>query len=455
MLRRIKNLFYKISSQFLINYILAFIISCICLFIIFLAVGKHINDKYDAGLYNDTAIRDYVENKSLKELYDDYQLSDGSYVEVITNNNEIIDEYKAPHDVGYIYTWDEIDKIYESENTLVTSLNNRSLIIIHVSDDSYLISEEYIVNIYYGMFVSIILSIIFIIVVFSRISAKRVVRPIGELVNGVEHITLGDYSSRMSFRSNNELGHLRDSINTMAETIENEISLREKTEKNRQRLILDISHDLKTPLTNILGYSETLLHDADISDDIRQSLNIIASNSKKANNLLTDLVDLSHLDTMDNSSLQKYDMCEFIRELIIEYIPEFDARSIIYNIEIPDRAIYVNMNRVKLNRAISNIINNFIKYVTKEPKIDIALSTVKSFVILTVTDNGEGIPTDFAEDIFEPFVRLDSSRNSKTGGTGLGLSISKAVIQLHRGFISIDKDYKDGTRFIIKLPYLK
>ena len=321
-----------------------------------------------------------------------------------------------------------------------------------MSDTRYLITESYIKTLYIVMFLSILFSILLIITFFSRISAKMIVKPIKVLVDGVDKISMGDYSSRIYLRSQNELGILKDSINTMAETIDNEISFREKIEENKKRLILDISHDLKTPLTNIQGYSESLTLSQDLSSETKQLLSIIISNSKKANKLLNDLVDLSHLDAMENPSFSKINICEFTRELLIDYIPEFESKGIELEVDIPDEIILLNINEQKLTRAISNIINNAIKYVKISPKLKLCIYKKANSVFLSITDNGNGIPIYYVDEIFEPFVRLDSSRNSKTGGAGLGLSISKAIIELHKGKLFIDKTYRDGARFIMEFP---
>lgn len=455
MIKRPKGLLNKISRQFLLYYLLAFIISALCLFVIFIIVGTHLNDKFSSGIYDRDSIKSYLQDHTLEELYNQYKLTKGSSIVLVDENNVIKDAYNYDKEIGYKYNESEMNKIYDEERTLPYFLANKDILILHLSDNRYIITEEYIRQMYLFMFLSILLSIIFIIVFFSRVSAKMIVKPIRKLATGVNNIRLGDYTTRIEFKSKNELGQLRETINSMAETIENEISLREKAENNRKKLILDISHDLKTPLTNIQGYSETIMSNSNIDNETKQSLSIIVSNSRKANNLLTDLVDLSHLSYSSDIVLENEDLCEFIRELVIDYIPEFEANNIGYCIDIPDDKIYVKMNKGKLNRAISNLINNAIKYVKDNPNISFDITTSNDMVYLTIKDNGPGIPEELAIDIFEPFVRVDSSRNSDLGGTGLGLSITKAIIELHGGSIYIDTEYTNGASFVLVMPLNK
>ena len=159
---------------------------------------------------------------------------------------------------------------------------------------------------------------------------------------------------------------------------------------------------------------------------------------------------------MENSNsdinLEDRDFSEFVREILVSYIPELDDNNISYDFDIPDKEILVKMNPQKLERAINNIINNSIKYGEKNMSLKLSLKDLGNNAFLTIEDSGLGIPDELSESIFDPFVRADNSRNSKTGGTGLGLAISKGIIKIHGGSIKLDTSYKDGCRFIISIP---
>jgi len=183
-------------------------------------------------------------------------------------------------------------------------------------------------------------------------------------------------------------------------------------------------------------------------------LNIINKNSHRANKLMNDLFDFSLYDNSDYKfNLIKSDISEFMRQIIASYIPEFEHNKFEYDFDIAEEPYYVMIDEEKLSRAINNILDNKLKYNTVGSKINIRTEIREKYFCIFLSDNGESIPEKYRENIFNPFVRVDKSRNSKTGGTGLGLSITKKIINKHNGGIRI-LDSEIGTSFEIMLPLL-
>ncbi|WP_297430820.1 cell wall metabolism sensor histidine kinase WalK, partial [Clostridium sp.] len=180
-------------------------------------------------------------------------------------------------------------------------------------------------------------------------------------------------------------------------------------------------------------------------------LNIINKNSHRANKLMNDLFEFSLYDNIDYKfNLVKGDISEFLRQIIANYIPEFEHNKFEYDFDIAEEPYYVMINEEKLSRAINNILDNKVKYNTEGNKISIKTKVKNNCFCIILSDNGEGIPAKYRETIFNPFVRVDKSRNSKTGGTGLGLSITKKILNKHNGSISIINS-EEGTCFEITL----
>ena len=299
----------------------------------------------------------------------------------------------------------------------------------------------------------LILSIVY---VFARATSRLFIKPIKALLRGVMEITNNNYDINIKIDTKNEFLDLANGFNMMAETIRNEKKEKEKLEKKREELILDISHDLKNPLTSILGYSETLINNRDLDENEKMEyLNIINKNSYRANKLMNDLFEFS---LYDNSyykfNMIKTDVSEFIRQTIANYIPEFEHNKFEYDFDIAEDPYYVMMDEEKLSRAINNILDNKIKYNTTGSKIIIKTEIREKYFCIVLSDDGESLPEKYRENIFNPFVRLDKSRNSKTGGTGLGLSITKKIINKHNGGIRIINS-EVGTSFEIMLPIIK
>lgn len=298
----------------------------------------------------------------------------------------------------------------------------------------------------------LILTIIFIL--YARITSRYFIKPLQILTEGANKLAKGNYSTRIGMRTRNEFGELSDALNIMAQKIEEERKLKEKSEKARRRLILDISHDLKNPLASIMGYSDYLIKNEELSkDDLYKYLKIIESNSIRANSLIQDLFEFSKLESVDfKLNKENQDICEFLRELIASYIPMLEEKQFNYDFLIPDHSIKVNFDSKHLDRALSNIILNSIKYNKNGASLNISLDIIDNFIEICIQDDGIGIEQSKVETIFDPFVREDEARNSQSGGTGLGLAITKTIIEKHNGTITLESKKNEGCKFTIFLP---
>lgn len=298
-----------------------------------------------------------------------------------------------------------------------------------------------------------VISLISGLIIYSRITSNNFVKPLKKLLSGVTRITGGDYSARVELRSKNEFGELKDAFNIMAEKIEFEKNLKEKSQDNRRKLILDISHDLKNPLSNIMGYSDLLMNNKDISEEERDNfLKIIINNSTRANSLIGDLFELSKIESSDfKLKLKSLDICEYLRELIASLIPQIEEAGFTYCFDIPEEKRIVLIDEKQMDRALMNILNNALKYNKPGTEIKILVQKFFNKVVIEIQDNGIGIPKELSEEIFEPFKRVDNARNSLTGGTGLGLAITKTIIDKHCGHISLTTDIGKGCKFVIEL----
>ncbi|SHJ98224.1 Signal transduction histidine kinase [Clostridium cavendishii DSM 21758] len=296
-------------------------------------------------------------------------------------------------------------------------------------------------------------SIIFVL--YAKVTSRYFIKPLSLLTEGAKKLALGNYETRIKIRANNEFGELSDAFNIMAKKIEEEKKLKEKSEEARKRLILDISHDLKNPLASIMGYSNYLCKNDDIdTEELSKYLNIIERNSIRANSLIQDLFEFSKLDSVDfELKKEKVDICEFLRELIGAYIPLLEEKDFDYDFNIPEENIFINIDTKHIDRALSNLLLNSLKYNPPKTKVFIGISILEDNTIeLVLKDNGIGISKEKIETIFDPFVREDESRNSNSGGTGLGLAITKTIILKHNGNILLQSEKNKGCTFLITLP---
>lgn len=285
--------------------------------------------------------------------------------------------------------------------------------------------------------------------IYSRVTAAKITVPLKKLRDGTRLLREGDYSARVDLRLKNEFAELQDTFNDMADRIGREIALRKKSEEDRRRLILDISHDLKNPLSSIQGYAELLRQKSESPE-----LDIIYQNSRRANNLLNELFELSKLDSPDFSlKPERTDISEALRRICAGIVPQLESAGFNCDFDIPEESIYAMLDAVHFGRVIQNLTDNAVRYNPAGTAVSVRLYVQDNSAVIDYKDDGIGIPAELAEDIFKPFVRADASRNSKTGGSGLGLSIAQKIANAHGGDLTLQASGK-GAFFKITIPLI-
>lgn len=311
--------------------------------------------------------------------------------------------------------------------------------------------ERFFLDVFLFTVLFFLICLIIILRWYVKRTSTQFIQPVEKLLSGIDSIAQGNYDTNIHFQANQELNDLKENINRMAVKIGEEITLKERSEHLRKQSILDISHDLKTPLTNIQGYAETLWKFPSLTHEERQQYSsIIMTNSTKANRLIQDLFDLSHLDMETNKQpFEEHNLTELVRDIFTSFVDELEAKGIHYEVEIPDCRLMMKMDIHLFERAITNLLQNCITHGGNH--LALSLTKERHHVVLTIADKGTGIPKEYHDKIFEPFVRVDESRNTYTGGTGLGLAIAKKIITKQNGTITIDPNYTQGCRFVITL----
>lgn len=237
----------------------------------------------------------------------------------------------------------------------------------------------------------------------------------------------------------------------MKELLAEEKERKEAYDRQRNLLLSDIAHDIKTPLTTVCGYARALADDMVSEEEKKKEyLQAIYAKSLRMDDLMTLLFEYVKLDS-DGFSLhkEKADLGELLRENLALLYADFEENDIELEIDIPDRAFPCEMDKVQLGRAITNILTNAVRYNEKGTKVCVSLNEDRQ---LRIADNGTPIADELAEHIFEPFSRGDKTR-STSGGSGLGLSISARIVQMHGGELRLERRCSDGMvkAFVISL----
>jgi signal transduction histidine kinase len=262
--------------------------------------------------------------------------------------------------------------------------------------------------------------------------------------------------SILPFIMKNALRHkeLNEELKTLASELEKKNQEKTLLEESKKRMLADLSHDLKTPMTSIQGYSKALYEDMVVDEAQKKKyLRYIHDKSIRVTNLIEELFMFSKLDSPDYPiQTEEKDICEFLREVIVEFYEQFSEKDMELDIDIPNKTILYNFDQKLLYRAISNLLENTIKYNPTNTLVYINLHKRNNSIKLEIGDNGIGISEDIANTLFDPFVRGDRNRLND-GGTGLGLAITKKIVEKHGGKLTLDtKPVRGKTNFMIELP---
>lgn len=226
-----------------------------------------------------------------------------------------------------------------------------------------------------------------------------------------------------------------------------------RIDQTRKDFVANVSHELKTPITSIRGFAETLIDGADGDANLRaQFLSIILNESQRLQTLVQDLLELSKLD---NNEVQLEYSNVNINELIKEILPFIKDRAHHKQIDFElfiESNIEVDGDHSLLQQVFLNLLSNAINYTSNHGKVMLKVTNKANTIQILVADSGIGIPKDMHSRIFERFFRVDRARSRNTGGTGLGLAIVKHIIEAHRGTIEVKSEQDIGTSFIVDIP---
>ncbi|RKX27643.1 MAG: PAS domain-containing sensor histidine kinase [Candidatus Zixiibacteriota bacterium] len=235
----------------------------------------------------------------------------------------------------------------------------------------------------------------------------------------------------------------------------NDITRLKKLESIRRDFVANVSHELRTPITAITGSVETLLDGAmDNSDDSRRFLEMIARHSDRLNRLIEDLLSLAKIESETEQTGADL-ICGQVSDVIQSSLLACQEKSRIHEVNISsscDPNLEVHMNRGPLEQAITNLIDNAIKYSNRGSTVDVEVTLSGDEIVISVQDQGTGIAAEHLPRLFERFYRVDTGRSRDVGGTGLGLAIVKHVAVAHQGRVSVDSSPGKGSSFRIHLP---
>ncbi len=247
-----------------------------------------------------------------------------------------------------------------------------------------------------------------------------------------------------------EVGRLGTAFNRMLGHVASALSAREQSEQKVRRFVADASHELRTPLASIRGYAElTRMHGGELPPDVLHAIDRIESESVRMTELVEDLLLLARLDEGRELAALPVDL----GQVVVEAVGDAQAAGPdhVWEVRLPDAAAVVSGDEPRLRQVVMNLLANARVHTPEGTSVVAALEHHGDAVVLTVSDDGPGIPPEVAETLFERFARGDSSRSRRAGSTGLGLAIVRAVVEAHDGTVEVASS-PGATRFTVRLP---
>ncbi len=294
-------------------------------------------------------------------------------------------------------------------------------------------------NIIYGALAALAISS-----VIGVLGARQITKPIVELTAASHNIAAGDLSQQVPVRSKDEIGQLATSFNKMSADLV-------KGQKQRQQMTADIAHDLRTPLSLILGHAEAI--EDGVLPATPETLHIIHDEAKRLNGLIEDLRTLTLADTGQLTlEKRKVNPADLMNRAGYAHKPLAQEKNIEISIDVNEKLPQIEVDPRRIGQVLDNLVSNAIRYTPPNEKIKLEVDTHHEGLRFSVQDSGPGIAESDLASIFDRFYRADKSRNRSEGGSGLGLAIARSLILQHNGRIWAESQVGQGTNFQFILP---
>lgn len=303
--------------------------------------------------------------------------------------------------------------------------------------------------------ITTILYVIFGIGIFTVaffLMQRKSFRYIGKIAAAIQNISEGDLNTQIEVEGDDEFSAMAANLNRMEADIRELMDKEREAERTKNELITNVAHDLRTPLTSIIGYLELLSKGGELPEETRKKyIDIAYTKVKRLEKLIEDLFGFTKMNYGKISmNVGNVDIVKLLSQLLEEFYPSFADKDLTYELKSNVTALVISADGNLLARLFDNLINNAIKYGSEGKMVLVKVHAEEDVVSVSVTNYGYVIPEDELPLIFNKFYRVEQSRSTNTGGTGLGLAIAKNIVDMHGGTISVTSDF-NGTEFLVKL----
>lgn len=429
----------------------------------------------------------YDKNSASPELYDfidDIAFRQNASILVFDGNNKIVNNSNTLKNNGhghmkgindqfeksflahsladqesYIFFTEEHANLNMRLVSIMFALKDDSVAIVYVPEDNINRSSKIAFQFFMIIGSVMILAGIFLSILLS----KEITKPVIKLNTITEDISNLSFHSKFTEDRNDEIGQLGKSINKMSDNLERnllelkeahdqlqrDIDLKNKLDTNRKEFIANVSHELKTPLALMMGYSEALKTNVDKDVDRKYYSSIITSEVENMNLLIQELLGIVELDRDENElKLVTFDLSSLVDEVLDRYALEFKNRKLSV-VLVKEDIVNVVADKKAVEKVITNYVNNALEYVDSKGRLTISIIEENHGITLKIFNTGPNIAEKDMDSIWESFYKIEKNNRSTLGGTGIGLYTVKRIMEKHHGRYSV-KNQRDGVEFSVK-----
>lgn len=378
-------------------------------------------------------------DSGLKIIKDTYAVSEGKTLisEGIIKCLKGEGASNSHKDTGYIEIIVPIEEKLEDNKSRVVGA-----MLTSVSTDSIMNGYEYIRS------RAFLLELVAMVVTFgfALLLSRKMLKPFEKITDAINDVKNGFTDEPISVTDYIETEHIGDAFNQM-------MGRMKVLDDSRQEFVSNVSHELKTPLASMKVLADSLLTQEDVPAELyREFMTDIAAEIDRENKIITDLLSLVKMTrTSADINIEPVDI-NAVLELLLKRLGPIALRAEVKLIFESRRPVSAEVDEVKLTLALSNLVENGIKYNNKGGWVKVILDADHQYFTVEVSDSGVGIPQESIEHIYERFYRVDKSHSKEIGGTGLGLAITRSAILMHRGSITVSSEEGVGTIFTVKIP---
>lgn len=353
---------------------------------------------------------------------------------------EVINAYKGNTTTRYFEDSGYVElamPIYDVDN--IKTIGVMSITITDTKSDT---KAEYLNH----LFTALIMIFLILAIIFALIISNILIKPLKRLNESIKNISNGSNEPKVEKRSLYEYNEISNSVNVMLDRIT-------MLDQSRQEFVSNVSHELKTPMTSMKVLADSLLAQEEVPNEMyREFMQDIVQEVDRENQIISSLLTMVKLDkTNAEMNVTTVNVNELI-ELILKRLRPIAVQKNVELVLESFRPVAAEIDEVKFTLAITNLVENAIKYNIDNGWVHVSINADHKFFYVKVADSGIGIPNDSKEHIFERFYRVDKARSRETGGTGLGLAITRSVILMHKGTIKLYSKENEGTTFTVRIP---